>query len=148
MSSKKVDKKNLKNAVPENKEQNEKTSVAIIKTENNKPVADIIDENELKNELKEEITGYTDAYDFYQNYDTSKNVFSPYMTIYEKAAIIGIRATQISEGSPVLVDVPEGIEDVIQIAEMELAQKKLCMIVCRENREYWRVCDLIDNNPE
>jgi DNA-directed RNA polymerase subunit K/omega len=70
------------------------------------------------------------------------------MTIYEKAAIIGIRATQISEGSPVLVDVPEGIEDVIQIAEMELAQKKLCMIVCRENREYWRVCDLIDNNPE
>jgi DNA-directed RNA polymerase I, II, and III subunit RPABC2 len=141
MSSKKVDtKKNLKNIVPENKEQNENVPLAIIKTENNKAIEE--------NDFKEENKGYTDAYDFYKNYDTTKNVFSPYMTIYEKAAIIGIRATQISEGSPVLVDVPEGIEDVIQIAEMELAQKKLCMIVCRENREYWRVCDLIDNNPE
>lgn len=137
MSAKKVDtKKNIKTETKE--------SVPVIKTENNKPVAEIVEENEFKEENK----GYTDAYDFYKNYDTSKNVFSPYMTIYEKAAIIGIRATQISEGSPVLVDVPEGIEDVIQIAEMELAQKKLCMIVCRENREYWRVCDLIDNNPE
>jgi DNA-directed RNA polymerase I, II, and III subunit RPABC2 len=136
MSSKKVDtKKTVKG---------EEVAVAIIKTENNNPSAEIVEENEFKEENK----GYTDAYDFYKNYDTSKNVFSPYMTIYEKAAIIGIRATQISEGSPVLVDVPEGIEDVIQIAEMELAQKKLCMIVCRENREYWRVCDLIDNNPE
>jgi DNA-directed RNA polymerase subunit K/omega len=138
MSSKKVDtKKMVKNAEA-------KEPVAIIKTENNKPTANVVDESEFK----EDNTDFSDAYDFYQNYDTSKNVFSPYMTIYEKAAIIGIRATQISEGSPVLVDVPEGIEDVIQIAEMELAQKKLCMIVCRENREYWRVCDLIDNNPE
>ena len=143
MSSKKVNTK--KPVTSETNEKNEtKEQFAIIKTENNKTTANIVDEAEFK---KANNT-VSDAYDFYQNYDTSKNVFSPYMTIYEKAAIIGIRATQISEGSPVLVDVPEGIEDVIQIAEMELAQKKLCMIVCRENREYWRVCDLIDNNPE
>jgi DNA-directed RNA polymerase subunit K/omega len=90
----------------------------------------------------------TDAYDFYQNYDPSKNKTDPILNQYERAAVIGIRASQIAEGSPVLVDVPEGVEDPIKIAEMELKEKKLCMIICREGREYWRVCDLVDHNND
>ena len=89
-----------------------------------------------------------DAYDFYKTYDPSKNKTDPILNQYERAAVIGIRASQIAEGSPVLVDVPEGIEDPIKIAEMELKAKKLCMIICREGREYWRVCDLVDHNND
>ena len=90
----------------------------------------------------------TDAYEFYKNYDPSKNKTDPILNQYERAAVIGIRASQIAEGSPVLVDVPEGVEDPIKIAEMELKAKKLCMIICREGREYWRVCDLVDHNND
>lgn len=90
----------------------------------------------------------SDAYDFYQNYDPSKNKTDPILNQYERAAVVGIRASQIAEGSPVLVDVPEGVEDPIKIAEMELKAKKLCMIICREGREYWRVCDLVDHNND
>ena len=100
---------------------------------------------------KEEVKDYInkknyadDAFDFYKNYDPSKNKFDPILSIYERANLIGIRATQIENGAPVFVDVPEGLEDVIEIAEMELAQKKLPLIVCREGREYWRAADLID----
>ena len=106
---------------------------------------------EVKEEVKEEVKDYInkknyadDAFDFYKNYDPSKNKFDPIISIYERANFIGIRATQIENGAPVFVDVPEGLEDVIEIAEMELAQKKLPLIVCREGREYWRAADLID----
>jgi DNA-directed RNA polymerase subunit K/omega len=100
---------------------------------------------EVKSEVKHEVKNYgDDAFDFYKNYDASKNKFDPILSIYERANLIGIRATQIENGAPVFVDVPEGLEDVIEIAEMELAQKKLPLIICREGREYWRAADLID----
>lgn len=89
-----------------------------------------------------------DAHTFYQNYDASKNKYDPILTKYEKTSIIGIRATQISEGAEPLIDVPEGIEDPIEIATMELKEKKIALIIQRENQEYWRVSDLIDHNPE
>jgi len=40
-------------------------------------------------------------------------------TRFEKARIIGARALQISLGAPVLLDIPEGIIDPIEIAKME-----------------------------
>ena len=110
-----------------------------------------VKKEEIKEIKKEESKDYInlknyadDAFDFYKNYDPSKNKFDPILSIYERANLIGIRATQIENGAPVFVDVPEGLEDVIEIAEMELAQKKLPLIVCREGREYWRASDLID----
>ncbi len=89
-----------------------------------------------------------DAYDFYKNYDPSKNKMTPYLTTFEKCSIIGIRSQMIADGSPVLIDIPEGIENCETIARMELQQKKIPLIICREGREYWRVSDLIDLNPE
>ena len=100
-------------------------------------------EDEVK-EIKSNKNYADDAFDFYKNYDPSKNKFDPILSIYEKTNLIGIRATQIENGAPVFVDVPEGLEDVVQIAEMELAQKKLPLIICREGREYWRAADLTD----
>ncbi|MGQ0796789.1 MAG: DNA-directed RNA polymerase subunit K [Methanobacteriota archaeon] len=40
-------------------------------------------------------------------------------TRFEKARIIGARALQISMGSPILMDVPPGAVDPIEIAWME-----------------------------
>ncbi len=40
-------------------------------------------------------------------------------TRFEKARIIGARALQISMGSPILIDVPSGVVDPIEIAWIE-----------------------------
>jgi DNA-directed RNA polymerase subunit K/omega len=44
---------------------------------------------------------------------------SKYKTRYEKTRIISARALQISQGSPVLINVPRGVTKPIEIAEME-----------------------------
>jgi DNA-directed RNA polymerase subunit K/omega len=95
----------------------------------------------IKDDEKRKNLAY-DAYDFYKNYDPSKNQFDPILTIYERASIIGVRATQLEDGAIPLVDIPEGMENVIEIAELELKMKKIPLIICREGREYWRVADL------
>jgi DNA-directed RNA polymerase subunit K/omega len=85
-----------------------------------------------------------DAFDFYQKYDASKNIYDPWLTLFERTLILGVRATQLENGAQALVNVPEGIENVLEIAELELSAGKLPLIICRENREYWRVADLAD----
>ena len=55
-----------------------------------------------------------------------------YLTKYEKTRLIGLRALQISMGSPIMVDVPEGITDPITIAEIELSERKIPMIIQRD----------------
>jgi DNA-directed RNA polymerase I, II, and III subunit RPABC2 len=56
---------------------------------------------------------------------------SIFITRYEKARIIGARALQISFQASVLVDVPPGITDPIQIAEIELREKALPITIRR-----------------
>jgi DNA-directed RNA polymerase subunit K/omega len=107
--------------------------------ETNKTESDEDDDTE-KVDIK---TGF-DAYEFYKTYDPDKNVFNNVLFKYEFTACLGLRATQISEGCPVLVDVPEGIESPEEIAIMEMKAGKCPLIICREGREYWRVCDLIN----
>lgn len=85
-----------------------------------------------------------DAYEFYKNYDPSQNKYDPWLTIFERTNVLGVRATQIENGAEPLVDVPEGVENVVEIAEMELAAGKAPLIICREGREFWRVTDLAD----
>ena len=110
------------------------------------------DEDDAKDDVNDEDddtqnvdikTGF-DAYEFYKTYDPAKNVFNNVLFKYEFTACLGLRATQISEGCPVLVDVPEGIESPEEIAIMEMKAGKCPLIICREGREYWRVCDLIN----
>ena len=55
---------------------------------------------------------------------------TPYMTKYEKARILGTRALQISMNAPPMVDI-EGEIDPLKIAEKELREKKIPMIVRR-----------------
>ncbi|KAH8894989.1 RNA polymerase Rpb6 [Thozetella sp. PMI_491] len=55
---------------------------------------------------------------------------TPFMTKYERARLIGVRATQISMNAPVLVDL-EGMTDPLDIATKELKEKKLPLVVRR-----------------
>lgn len=52
------------------------------------------------------------------------------MTKYEKARILGTRANQISMNASIMID-PKGEKDPLKIAEMELKQRKLPIIICR-----------------
>ena len=80
------------------------------------------------------------------NYDPAKNKTSPEMTKYEKALIIGKRATQIANGAIPLIDIPARMTNAIEIAEEELRQKKTPIIVRRDlgnnKYEFWRIRDM------
>lgn len=51
---------------------------------------------------------------------------------FEKVKIIGIRATQLSEGSEPLVDIKD-MTDFIEIAEKEFEEGKIPLIILNEN---------------
>ena len=53
-----------------------------------------------------------------------------FLTKYEKAAIIGVRAKQLEQGAPSTVDTT-GLVDVIDIAEKELYANKCPFIIGR-----------------
>jgi DNA-directed RNA polymerase subunit K/omega len=71
----------------------------------------------------------------------------PFLTNFEKTKIIGLRANQLSKGSIPFIDVPKHINDVRDIARLELEQKRLPFIVKRPlpngTFEYWRLQDLM-----
>ncbi|GAA6001248.1 DNA-directed RNA polymerase core subunit RPO26 [Rhodotorula paludigena] len=75
-----------------------------------------------------------------------ERVTTPYMTKYERARILGTRALQISMNAPVLVPL-EGESDPLQIAEKELAAKKIPLVVRRflpdGSYEDWLVSELL-----
>ena len=70
----------------------------------------------------------------------------PFLTMYEKAKILGQRAKQINHGATPFVDIPADIIDGHTIALMELNQKKIPFIIRRPIpnglSEYWKVNDL------
>ncbi|MBN2518539.1 MAG: DNA-directed RNA polymerase subunit K [Candidatus Altiarchaeota archaeon] len=51
---------------------------------------------------------------------------------YERARIIGARALQISLGAPVLVSVPKGVFDPIEIAKLELVKDAIPISIKRD----------------
>ena len=69
-----------------------------------------------------------------------------YLTKYERARILGTRALQISHNAPILVNLTDEI-DPLQIAERELREKKIPMIIRRYlpdgTYEDWRLDELI-----
>ena len=67
----------------------------------------------------------------------------PFMTKFEKARVLGIRAKQLNEGAQAFVKVPPNIVTGYTIAQMELEQKKIPFIIRRPipggGSEYWKV---------
>ena len=70
----------------------------------------------------------------------------PFLTCYEKARILGMRAKQINNGAQPFIDVPRNIIDGHTIALMELNKQKIPFIIRRPipngGSEYWKVSDL------
>ena len=70
----------------------------------------------------------------------------PFLTRYEKAKILGLRAKQINNGADPLIDLPRSIIDGHTIALMELKEHKIPFIIKRPipngGNEYWKVSDL------
>jgi len=83
------------------------------------------------------------------NYDPKKNTTRPIMSKYEKAFVLGKRATQIERGAEPLIDVPIGTESSVEIAELELFSNKTPFIVERDlgngKKEIWKIKDMIIN---
>jgi DNA-directed RNA polymerase I, II, and III subunit RPABC2 len=80
--------------------------------------------------------------------ETDKNHKSvPYLTLFEKTKIIGFRANQLAQGARPLIEVPKHVTDVLEIARIELEQKRMPYILKRGmpdgTFEYWRLTDLI-----
>ena len=71
----------------------------------------------------------------------------PYLTLFEKTKIIGFRANQLAQGARPLVELPEYMTDVLEIARLELEKKRLPYILKRPfpdgTYEYIRLADLL-----
>jgi DNA-directed RNA polymerase subunit K/omega len=71
----------------------------------------------------------------------------PFLTQYEKTRVLGFRANQLAQGAPPFINVPPHILQTLDIARMELAEKKLPFIIKRPmpdgTFEYWRLRDLL-----
>ena len=53
----------------------------------------------------------------------------PILTRYERAKILGIRASQINSGAEPFIDIPANIIDGITIARMELEKKAMQLLL-------------------
>jgi DNA-directed RNA polymerase I, II, and III subunit RPABC2 len=77
----------------------------------------------------------------------SRHVSVPYLTIYERTDILGKRAQQLAIGGRPYITVPAHVTDVIEIARLELEQKRLPIIIKRPmpdgSFEYVRLSDLL-----
>ena len=78
--------------------------------------------------------------------ETKKKTTLPFLTKYERARLIGIRAEHISLGAPPLVKLEKGIIDPIEIAIIELKMKKIPIIIRRylpdDTYEDWKISEL------
>ncbi len=71
----------------------------------------------------------------------------PFLTQYEKTRVLGFRTNQLAQGALPYISVPNHIRNVLDIAKMELEQRRLPFIIKRPmpdgSFEYWRLSDLM-----
>ncbi len=70
----------------------------------------------------------------------------PFLTVFEKTKILGFRTNQLSQGARPYVRVPKHMKTYLEIAKLELEERRLPFIVKRPlpngSFEYWRLSDL------
>jgi len=78
--------------------------------------------------------------------EMKERITTQYLTKYEKARILGTRALQISMNAPIMVEL-EGETDPLEIAQKELREKKIPIIIRRYlpdgSYEDWSIEELI-----
>ena len=77
----------------------------------------------------------------------SKHTSQPFLSIFEKTKILGFRSNQLAQGARAYIVVPEHITNTLDIARIELEQRRLPYIIKRPmpdgTFEYWRLSDLM-----
>ena len=56
---------------------------------------------------------------------------APYITKFERARVLGARALQLSYGAPPTIAMPPGVTDPLEMAERELENNAIPMIIRR-----------------
>lgn len=85
----------------------------------------------------------------YENYYTQRKETKPFLTKFERAKILGVRAEMIAAGAPALVEIPKGIKNLnaYDIARLEFKERKIPLIVRRYlpngMAEDWRLEDMV-----
>jgi len=83
----------------------------------------------------------------YNNYYKNSKQSSPYLTKYEKAKLLGVRAQMLSNGCPPMIIVPQNIVDTYSIALLEFEEDKIPLLIRRflpnGNIEDWRLEDMV-----
>lgn len=71
----------------------------------------------------------------------------PFLTVFEKTKILGTRTNQLAQGAKAYIAVPSHITKTLDIAKLELEQRRLPFIVKRPmpdgTFEFWRLKDLM-----
>lgn len=104
---------------------------------------------DLKN--NERMNKFEDIKELTLNYNALKDGYKnkiKKITKYEIPTIIGFRATQIANGAPVLVEVPDYMTDTLQIAEYEFKKGATPFLIKKRvgsGFEYWKLEDLTHN---
>lgn len=77
----------------------------------------------------------------------AKHQSPPFLSVYERTKILGTRANQLADGARPFIPVPEYVTNTLDIAKLELEQRRLPFIVKRPmpdgTFEYWRLSDLM-----
>lgn len=98
----------------------------------------------LREVNKHEIVPY---FKTYENYTSQRKITKPFITKFEKAKILGIRAEMIAAGSPSVLNIPKGITSAYEIAKLEYAEKKIPLMIRRylpnDVIEDWRLVDMV-----
>ena len=108
-------------------------------------------EDEIDNQVieiaNEKLFDITSNQDINLNYNIETNTSTPYLTKYEYAKIVGLRAQQIASGAKPRIKVPKFLEDVVEIAEIELKERKTPFMIKRDlpsgKNEFWKLSDMI-----
>lgn len=127
---------------------------------------EVIDEDYLKRFDKDVIANYIDIYhpeSRTHNYDEVRALSFvirdvdgviidelhktlPFLTKFEKAKVLGVRAKQINEGAQPFIKTQTNVVAGYTIAQLELSQKKIPFIIRRPipngGSEYWKLSDL------
>ena len=80
-------------------------------------------------------------------YRGSESQEPAFLSQFEKTRILGFRTNQLAQGARAFVTVPPHITSTLDIAKLELEQRRLPFIVKRPmpdgSFEYWRLSDLM-----
>ena len=83
----------------------------------------------------------------YNQYYSNEKKTKPFLTKFEKAKIIGVRAEMLSSGSNPMIKIDSSFKNAYDIALKEFEQKKIPLLIRRTlpngDKEDWRLDELI-----